>query len=139
MFNERKIIMNKRRIVKITLVLLISAVISVFAGCSDEMASAEAKRARVVGTWELKSESSRGTRTRTLTINEDLTGTYKGRNRERPITDLKLEGNQLSFTVKMKWQEREFVMDFKGTVKGKSLKGSWTTTRGTREVTGKKI
>ena len=131
--------MNKRHIVKITLVMVVSALIPGLLGCSEDLASAGGKKSEVVGTWELTSESSRGTRTRTLTIKEDFTGIYKGRNRETPVTDLKLEGDQLSFSVKMKWQDREFTMDFNGTVDGDSIKGAWTTSRGTREVTGKKI
>ena len=119
--------------------MLVSAVMLGSLGCSDDLASAGGKRSGIVGTWELTTESSRGTRTRTLTINKDFTASYKGRNRETPVTDLKLEGDQLSFTVKMKWQDREFTMDFKGTVDGNSLKGAWTTSRGTREVIGKKI
>ena len=119
--------------------MLVSALLLGSGGCSDDLASAGGKKAGVVGTWELTSESSRGTRTRTLIIKEDFTGIYKGRNREMPVTNLKLDGDQLSFKVEMKWQDREFVMDFKGTVKGDSIKGAWTTSRGVREVAGKKI
>ena len=131
--------MNKRHIVKITLFTLVSTVMLGSPGCSDELSSAGGKDSKIAGTWELTTESSRGTRTRTLTINEDFTGSYQGRNREFPVTDLKLEGDQLSFTIQMKWQDREFTMDFKGTVDGDSIKGAWTTSRGVREVTGKKI
>ena len=119
--------------------MLVSAVMLGSLGCSDDLASAGGKSSGIVGTWELTTESSRGTRTRTLTINEDFTGSYQGRNQEMPISDLKLEGDQLSFTVRMKWQDREFSMDFKGTVDGNSIKGTWITSRGTREVIGKKI
>lgn len=131
--------MNKRHIVKITVVMVVSAVIVGLLGCSEDLASAGGKKADVIGTWELTSESSRGTRTRTLIIKEDFTGIYKGRNRETPVTDLKLKGDQLSFKVKMKWRDREFVMDFEGTVKGETITGTWTTSRGVRDVTGKKI
>jgi hypothetical protein len=137
-FYEREFIMNKTHIAKITFVMVVSGAMFGCLGCSEEMASGGGKKSGVVGAWELTSESSRGTRTRMLIINEDLTGTYKGRNRERPVSDLKVEGNQLTFKVKMQWREREFVMDFKGTVKGNSLKGHWTTSRGVREVRGKK-
>ncbi len=92
--------------------MLVSAVMLGSLGCSDDLASAGGKKSGIVGTWELTTESSRGTRTRTLTINKDFTGSYKGRNREFPVTGLKLEGDQLSFTVKMKLRDREFTMDF---------------------------
>ncbi len=139
LFWERKIIMKKKHIVKITVVMVVSAIILCLAGCFEDMASAGDKKAAVIGTWELTSESSRGTRTRTLKINEDFTGVYIGRNRETPVTDLKLKGDQLSFKVKMEWRDREFTMDFDGTVKGNSIEGTWTTSRGVRDVIGKKI
>jgi len=83
--------------------------------------------------------SPQGTRTRTLTINEDLTGTYQGRDEEIPITDLKVEGEQVSFNIQRQYREREFTMEFKGTLDGTTLKGQWITPRDSREVTGKKV
>ncbi|MCX5637404.1 MAG: hypothetical protein NTX52_06895, partial [Planctomycetota bacterium] len=93
----------------------------------------------LVGTWELTSESPQGTRTNTLKIKEDMTGTYTTRNNEIPITDLKVEGDQVTFKVNMKFNEQEVTMEFKGKLDGTTLKGQFTTPRGTREVTGKKI
>ena len=103
-------------------------------GKKVEMASAA-----LVGTWELTSESPQGTRTNTLKIKEDMTGTYTARNNEIPITDLKVEGDQVTFKVNMKFNEQEVTMEFKGKLDGTTLKGQFTTPRGTREVTGKKI
>ena len=94
----------------------------------------------LVGTWELTTVSSQGTaRTNTLKIKEDMTGTYTGRGNEMPITNLAVEGDQVSFKVTMKFNEQEFPMEFKGKLDGESLKGEFTSSRGTREVTGKKI
>jgi hypothetical protein len=91
------------------------------------------------GTWEFTRETSRGTRTSTLKIKEDVTGTYTYRDNETAITDLKVDGDQVSFKVTMRWQDREYPMEFKGKVDGTTLKGEFTTSRGTREATGKKI
>lgn len=110
-----------------------------FLGCASDLATETRKASALVGVWELTTISSRGTRTRTLTIKEDLTGTYQGRNRETPITELKIEGDQVSFRVQRKFREREFTMEFKGTLDGKMLKGQWITPRGSRDVTGKKV
>jgi hypothetical protein len=93
----------------------------------------------LVGKWELTTTSDRGTRTRTLTINEDMTGTYQGRDREFPVKDLKVEGDQVTFKVTMKFNEREFTMEFKGKLDGTTLDGEFITSRGSREVTGKKL
>jgi hypothetical protein len=93
----------------------------------------------LVGKWELTTTSPRGTRTRVLTINDDMTGTYQVRDREVPVKELKFENGQLTFTIEMSFGDRQFEMDFKGTVQGDQIQGEFTTSRGTREVTGKKV
>jgi hypothetical protein len=45
----------------------------------------------------------------------------------------------VSFKVTVKFGDREVPMEFKGKVEGTALKGAFTTQRGTREVTGKKV
>jgi hypothetical protein len=91
------------------------------------------------GTWEFTRETSRGTRTSTLKIKEDMTATYTVRDNELAVTDLKVDGNQISFKVIMRYGEREVPMEFKGKVDGTRLVGERTTSRGTSKVTGKKI
>jgi hypothetical protein len=93
----------------------------------------------VVGTWQFTRETSRGTRTSTLKIKEDMTGTYTSRDNEVAVTDLKVDGDQVSFKITRSFGEREFTMEFKGKVDGTTLKGEFTTSRGSREATGKKI
>lgn len=94
---------------------------------------------QLIGTWEFTRETSRGTRMSTLKIKENMTGTYTYRDNETAVTDLKVDGDQVSFKVTMRWQDREYPMEFKGKLDGTSLKGEFTTSRGTREATGKKI
>ncbi len=93
----------------------------------------------IVGKWELTTTSERGTRSRILTINKDMTATYEVRDGETPVKDLKFENGQLTFQIERTFGERQFQMDFKGTVEGDTIKGQFTTSRGTREVTGKKL
>lgn len=93
----------------------------------------------VVGTWEFTRETPSGARTSTLKINPDMTGTYTIRDTEVPVTDLSVDGNQVSFKVTMTFGENEVTMEFKGVVEGTTLKGDWTTPRGTREAVGKKV
>ncbi len=95
--------------------------------------------AAVVGTWEITREGSQGARTSTLAIKADLSGTYTFREQTAPITDLRVEGDQLSFKVVVKFEDREVPMEFKGKIEGATLKGQFTTPRGTREATGKKV
>ena len=93
----------------------------------------------VVGTWEFTRETTRGTRTSTLKIKEDMTATYTVRDNELAVTDLKVDGNQISFKVIMRYGDREVPMEFKGKVDGTRLVGERTTSRGTNKITGKKI
>jgi len=93
----------------------------------------------VVGTWEFTRESTRGTRTSTLKITEDMTATYIVRDNELAVMDLKVDGNQVSFKVIMRYGDNEVPMEFKGKAEGNTLVGERTTSRGAREMTGKKI
>jgi hypothetical protein len=68
-----------------------------------------------------------------------MTGTYTLRDSEVPIADLKVEGDQVTFKVNMKFNEQEVTMEFKCKLDGTTLKGQSITPRGTREITGKKI
>ena len=129
--------MDNKLFLNIAVALALAGVIVGTFGCGAELAARPGQA--LVGTWELTTESERGTRTSTLIINEDLTGTYKGRNRQFPVTDLTIEGNQVGFNVKMSFDEREFTLEFKGMLDGKSLTGEFISSRGSRDVTGKKV
>ena len=93
----------------------------------------------LVGKWEFTRETPQGTRTNTLTVKEDMTATYSMRDNETPVTDLKVEGDQVSFKVTMTFNDREFSMNFKGRLEGNALTGEFATTRGTRPAVGKKV
>jgi hypothetical protein len=109
-------------------------------GTSEITGKKMAAASAVAGTWELSSQSRQGrTRTSTLKINSDMTATLTMRNREIPVTDLNVEGNQISFKITRTFNNRQFTMQFKGAVNGTSLNGEFVTSRGSRPVTGKKI
>jgi len=93
----------------------------------------------VAGTWELTSDSQGQTRTSTLKIKDGMTATYTSRDTETPVTDLKIEGNQISFKITRTFNDQQVTMEFKGAVDGKTLKGEFVSARGSRPVTGKKI
>jgi len=93
----------------------------------------------LVGKWEFTRETPQGTRTSTLTVKPDMTATYSMRDNEVPVTDLKVDGDQVSFKIEMTFNDRQFSMDFKGKVEGDTLKGTFTTARGDREAVGKKV
>jgi hypothetical protein len=68
-----------------------------------------------------------------------MTGTYTMRDNEVEVKDLKVDGNNVSFKIELSFNDRQFTMEFKGMVEGKTLKGEFITQRGAREALGKKI
>ncbi len=105
-----------------------------------KMEAAQPKAGAMAGTWEFTRESQDGTRrTNTLTIKPDMTATYKGRDTEFPVTNLAVNGDQVSFKVTMKYNDTEVPMEFKGKLDGATLKGEFITSRGAREAIGKKV
>jgi hypothetical protein len=109
------------------------------AAAAAPAAAAPAKGSGLVGTWELTSETQQGTRTNTLKVKADMTGTYSFRDNETPIADLKVEGDQVSFKVTREFNGQTVTMQFKGKLDGATLKGEMVSDRGTRQVTGKKV
>ncbi len=93
----------------------------------------------IAGKWEITTTSERGERTSVLTIKDDMTGTYQMRDEDVPVKDLKYDQGQLSFKVEMNFGDNPFVMEFKGKVDGTSIDGEFTTPRGARKATGKKV
>ncbi|MBN1507456.1 MAG: hypothetical protein JW955_11450 [Sedimentisphaerales bacterium] len=102
-------------------------------------APAAAPASSIVGMWEFTRETQQGTRTNTLKIKPDMTGTYSMRDNEFPVTDLKVNGDQVTFKVMMRFNDNEVPMEFQGKLDGKTLKGEFTTPRGAREAVGKKV
>jgi len=108
-------------------------------GTSDITGKKVEQASAAVGTWEFTRESSQGTRTSTLKIKPDMTGTYTMRDNEVAVKDLKVDGNNVSFKLELSFNDRQFTMEFKGKVEGKTLNGEFITQRGAREAVGKKI
>jgi len=108
-------------------------------GTSDITGKKAEEGSAAAGTWEFTRESSQGTRTSTLKIKPDMTGTYTMRDNEVAVKDLKVEGNNVSFKLELSFNDRQFSMEFKGKVEGKTLNGEFISQKGTREAVGKKI
>ena len=96
--------------------------------------------AALIGKWELTSAGRNGEpRTRILTVKDDLTAKFQLReNNEIDVTELKIDGDQITFKVIRIFGDREFPMEFKGKLAGTTLNGELITGRGSSEVTGKK-
>ena len=95
--------------------------------------------AAVIGKWELTTTSERGTRQRMLTVFGDLTGRYESFGGEIPIKQVTLEGGKVTFAIETRRGDQTYRSRFSGKLDGKTLTGKITSSRGTSEVTGKRI
>lgn len=103
-------------------------------------ASAAQQPVDAEGVWTLSIEGRRGPITQTLTIKqsgEKISGTLKGQRGEDKLEGT-VKGDKIEFTVKRDTPRGEFTQQYKGTVKGDSMKGTlhmfrfdinWTATR----------
>jgi hypothetical protein len=103
--------------------------------------AAFALAADVTGTWRGSMETPQGSREVTLNLRADgnaLTGTISGRQGETPIQDGKINGDNISFNIVRKMQDREFKMEYKGKLQGDDLKMEITVGERTMEMTLKR-
>lgn len=101
--------------------------------------------ADVTGKWTAEMPGRGGqTREATFTFKVDggtLTGTVGGMRGERPISDGKIEGDQISFTQTLEFNGNTIKLLYKGTVAGDQIKFTRTREGGqgrTREFTAKR-
>jgi len=107
----------------------------------------------VTGTWELSWETQRGATTSTFTFAQEgatFTGTAQmtmggppgggggGGTREVEITDGKVEGNTVTFSMPMRRGDQTMSFTFTGTVTGDTMEGTMTTPRGETPFKGVK-
>jgi hypothetical protein len=87
---------------------------------------ASAKAEDVSGPWDLTVESRQGTATPVVIFKQDgerLAGTYRGRMGETPLQGT-IRGNNIQFTVNLKFRDQDFVVTYTGTVDGSAMRGS---------------
>ena len=124
--------------------LLPFAIMGLFLSTSAREAQAQAN---IDGTWEISWETQRGATTSTFTFVQDgdaFTGTAEMMMRGRPgggggeagevreieITDGKVDGDLISFSMAMGMGERSMSFTFTGTVTGDAMEGTMVTPRG---------
>jgi hypothetical protein len=82
--------------------------------------------ADVTGTWKATAQGPNGTMERTFVFKVDgnkLTGeTTSSIFGKSTITDGKIDGDNLSFTITVKFQDNELKLNYKGKVSGKEIK-----------------
>jgi hypothetical protein len=87
-----------------------------------------ASAADVTGTWKASLETPNGTFETTFTFKVDgskLTGKVASQMGESDISDGKIDGDDLSFSVVRNFQGNEFKLTYKGKVSGNEMKLSF--------------
>jgi hypothetical protein len=102
--------------------------------------------ADVNGKWTAQ-VPGRGGQTRETTFNfkvegDKLTGTMSGMQGDNPISDGKISGDEISFTVKLSFNGNDVTLLYKGTVSGDEIKMTRTRQGGNQpgqEFTAKRV
>ena len=98
--------------------------------------------ADITGKWTAETKGRDGeTRTQTFNLKQDgstLTGTVSSPMGESQISDGKVDGDNISFVVKMERNGNEMKMPYTGKVSGNEIQFKVESPRGTREMTAKK-
>jgi len=85
-----------------------------------------AQGANIVGSWDFTVESPQGKNTSVLTIKKDgdkFSGVTKGPRGERQLESVTLAGSDITFVMKIKFQDQDMVITYKGKVEKDSMKG----------------
>jgi opacity protein-like surface antigen len=103
-----------------------------------------ASAADITGKWKANVDTPNGGIELTFDLKADaakLTGTVGSPMGEQAISDGKVDGDNLSFTVKFNGQNGEFVINYKGKVTGSEMKltSSFPGREETFELTAKKV
>ena len=101
------------------------------------LAVAQGEKANPVGTWKCEYEIGEMKRTATLTIKKDgdkLAGTMSWPDqKETKLTNVKLKGEELTFSAERVFMDNKIPIDYKFTITGDKLKG-----KGAAEFGGEK-
>jgi hypothetical protein len=107
---------------------------------SAGMALAAEPASTVSGSWEMSIETSRGSRTQTLKLQQEgdnIKGTLTGRRGESPVTGT-VTGNKIKFTLTRETDNGTFTIEYSGDVEGDSMKGTFKSERFEGDWTAKR-
>jgi hypothetical protein len=80
----------------------------------------------VTGTWDLSVTSDSGSGDAVLVLKQqgqDLSGTYKGRMGEAPLSG-SVNGNRVRFAVRLRFRDMTFNVSYSGAVQGDGMQGT---------------
>jgi hypothetical protein len=102
-----------------------------------------ASAADISGNWKATAEGPNGTMERTFTFKQDgnkVTGkTVSSFVGESDIKDGKVEGDTVTFTINVKFQDQEMTLEYKGKITGDTIKFTVDAAGNTIEWNAKKV
>jgi hypothetical protein len=111
---------------------LIGAILVVLAIAVPQLWAAE----DISGEWEMTSDFNGRQMVSTITFAQNADGTLTGKWGSSDLSNVKLDGDKLSFVRTMKFGDQEFSMNFAGTLKDGKLAGAVSNDQGEFEVKG---
>ena len=93
----------------------------------------------IVGKWNITVSTPMGEQTSTLTLNDDGTGTTASQLGSSEFTDAKVDGDSVTFSVKIDAGGQEMVLNASATAEGDSITGKYETPMGDAPFSGKRI
>ena len=93
----------------------------------------------VTGKWKLTINSPMGTQTPTLTINPDGTGVLEGQRGTQAVNDLKIDGDNVTYSVQFSAMGQNITLKCSATATGDALKGRMDTPMGGADFTGVRV
>jgi hypothetical protein len=105
---------------------LIAAVLLLLSAVPPDVVSADSYAADVTGTWDLKVETREGTASPSIILRQEgerITGTYQGRMGNSRLEG-SIKGNDINFTVTLKFQDVSYKVTYSGVVSEDTMKGT---------------
>jgi hypothetical protein len=102
------------------------AVLASLVVCRPGRGAPTGQENEVTGTWDLSVTSDSGSGDAVLVLKQqgqDLSGTYKGRMGEAPVSG-SVNGSRIRFTVRLRFRDMSFNVSYSGTVQGDRMEGT---------------
>ena len=93
----------------------------------------------ITGNWDMAMEFGGRQSFATLSVAKKADGTYAAKWGRDELSNVKFDGQKLSFTRTVRFGDNEFTMDYAGTLKDGKLTGTLSSDRGEFPVNGVKI
>ena len=91
--------------------------------------------AALIGQWELDISTDSGNRKQLLRVNPDLSAMLG----PIAVKKINLDDDEVAFTTELEFGDQKYEIGFAGKLDGRKLSGELTSSRGSQQVTGKKI